>query len=174
MWSLVGLTMAKAANKNYLSLFNAHPTIKIAVYRVSVFQENSSNASGNMARGYRTFRFEAVHSGGIVAVPRRLNSALPALDAAITCRKDGVVTPSSELEPLGCGMLAEQGDKNAGSSCNDLFDFRCFMLPMVVNSDFRWDLRPIVLNPNQGLVVRQDGFAGTGLLSTSMFFSVVR
>jgi len=165
--------MVKVASKNYLSIFNAHAALKVAIYKISVFQENSANFSGNMARGYRLFRFGTVHSGGVLSTPRRLNSALPALDPAITCRIDGPATLTSEAEPIGCGMLAEQGDKYTGSSINDLFDFRWFMIPQVINTNFRFEMRPIVLNTNQGVVIRQDGFAGSGLLSASAYFSIL-
>ncbi len=159
VWCASGVSMVKAASKNYLSIFNASLTQKIDIFRVAVFNENVPSVNSGVVIGYRLFRFTSIHSGGTLNSSRKFDTAQTALDSLITSRKDGVVVGGIEPDALASLSLAEMGDRDTGSSYNNLFDYR-------------WGGNiPITLNTNEGVVIQQIATAGVGQVSAYIYFS---
>jgi len=153
-WSASALAMASAANKNYLSVFNASNTSIVEVWRVKI-QLESANKPAGFHRGFRLFRFTTVHSAGTLVTPLRFNTALSAIDPAITVRANGLAAPALEATPLAIGKL-DQLDNPGGDSASEIFAGS-------------W-LGPIILNQNEGLVIQQDSNAGNSSITASIYF----
>lgn len=151
-----GVAMSKSATKNYLSLFNADATKVIEVVYAAVSQEATAAVTG-LVRGYRLFRTTATApSAGTSVTPSLLRSAGTALDSDVTSRKDGL-TAATSGDPLGIAGVGEEETGAAGAAPHILFS------ELFIGE-------PIVLTQNEGVVIQQDGTAGTGLLSAIMYF----
>jgi hypothetical protein len=151
------LAMSKGISKNYLSVYNADPTLKVEIVAARVAQEITAAGTG-LVRGYRLFRFTTAHSSGTALTARQLDTAAPALDADITARANGQTIGGAEAEALAVVSLNEE-ETGAGGAITFLFDEKQAGAP-------------IVLNQNQGVVIQQDSTAGVGVLSAAIYFRV--
>ena len=150
------LAMAKAASKNYLTVFNATGSAKtVEIVYASVITSLTAAVTG-LARGYRLFRITA-HSVGTLITPVKLKSSSPALPAEITARKDGV-TMTVSGDPLGIGVTNEEETGSAGMEAN-LFD-ECKIG------------EPIICAVGEGIGIQQDATAGVGVLNAFIYFRV--
>jgi hypothetical protein len=151
--------MAKAASRNYLTLFNDDAALIVDVLGVWVAQELTAAVTG-LCRGYRLFRSNTTTpSGGTLTTPVRLDTTSSTLDADITCRVSsgsGVTATVSGDALSGIG-IGEEETGAAGASRIWLWNWREIGLP-------------IVLRENEGIIVQQDGTAGTGVLSAGVIF----
>lgn len=159
IWCASGLAMTKAANKNYLSLYNAHSTQKVSILRAQVQWESVADAT-TRGRRYNLFRFTTIHSGGTIATARAVNSSFPNYSGLITARADGQTVGGVEGQPLAITSLLDTGKDAGGRSVETLFDWLDFAST------------PIVLNVNEGAVIQNDSTAGTGLVSVILYFEV--
>lgn len=151
------MASAAGADKNHLSLYNADATLKVDILHVYVTKSGTAAVTG-LIRAHWLFRFTTLHTGGSAVTPIMLDTGtMDALDADITVRAASTAT-GAEAIPLGAvGVGEEETAANGGRL--DLFNYK----------DCGY---PIVLNQNQGVVVRQDSTAGTGLVSVVIVFKV--
>lgn len=147
------LAAAKAASKNYLSIYNADTTLKVDILRIILCQELTAAVTG-LVRGYRAFRFTTLHTGGADIVPLKLDTGMTNLDADITVKSASTIG-GAEAIPLAVASINEE-ETGAGGTV-EMFNH--------IHSR-----RPITLNQNQGLTVQQDSTAGTGILSVVIEF----
>lgn len=164
IYSVAFQAQAKGADRNYLTVHNNDASKKVDILLVLIAQESTAAITG-LGRGYRIFRFNDATgptAGGASATPVQLNtSGMSALDADVTCRiaSAGSVTVPGVVEtmPLAVGAVCEE---ETGSS------------EPVTLFDWRWLGLPITLNTDEGITVRQDSTAGTGVLSGICYFRV--
>jgi len=149
------LAMSKSANKHYLSVFNAHATLKVEVVRVAVWQENTAAVTG-LVRGYRLFRITA-HSAGTTVTPEKRDTSQPNLNASITARSNG---QNATVSGGALGGSAIYEDESGGA------EGRAVMFDESLCGG------PVVCNTNEGVTVQQDGTVGVGALSAQVYFRV--
>lgn len=150
--------MTSAANKHYLSIFNASSSAKVEVWRAKIQVESTAKPAG-FHRSFRLFRFTTVHSGGTLLTPRRFNTVLAAIDGSITVRSNGVTVSAAEGEPLSAGKL-DQLDNPGGDDASEIF-----------NANWFADLGgPIILNQNEGITIQQDSNAGNSSVTAAIYF----
>lgn len=150
------VAMSKSASKVYLTLFNADASLVVEVALVVVCQELTAAVTG-LVRGYRLFRTTSTApSAGTSLTPVRLRTAGTALDADITARSNGV-TATASGDPLGIAGVGEEETGSGGAGPHIMFS------EQLVGE-------PIILTQNEGVMIQQDGTAGTGLLSAAIYF----
>lgn len=152
------VAMAKSASKNYISIFNADASLVVDVLHVWVAQELTAAVTG-LVRGYRLYRTTSTaHSAGTSNTPVKLDTTTGTLDADITVRSNGqTVTSSGEaITALG---VAEEETGAGGASNMWMWNWKLFGTSLV-------------LRQNEGVMVQQDGTAGTGVLSAGVIFRV--
>lgn len=158
VFASTALAMSKSASKNYLSLFNADASLIVDVYGLWAAQEQTAAVTG-LVRGYRLYRTTSTaHSGGTSNTPVKIDTTTSNLDADITVRSNGqTVTASGEA--LGATGIGEEETGAGGAARHWLWNWKIEGVP-------------IVLRQNEGVMLQQDGTAGTGVLSAGVIFRV--
>ena len=152
------LAMAKAASKNYISLFNADAALIVDVLGVWISHEITAAVTG-LIRGYRLFFTNSTaHSAGTANTPIKLDSTTAALDADITVRSNGQTATAAGEAIIALGVGEEEAG-SGGAAKMWLWNYN----EMGIS---------IVLRQNEGILVQQDSTAGTGVLSAGIIFRV--
>ena len=158
VYAFTTVAMAKAASRNYLSIYNDDAALIVDVLGVWVAQESTAAVTG-LIRGYRLFRTTAsAPTGGTSNTPVKLDTTTGALDADITCRTNNL-TATASGEALAAVGVGEEETGAGGAIRHWLWNWKIEGLP-------------IVLRDNEGIVVQQDATAGTGVLSAGAIFRV--
>jgi hypothetical protein len=155
LYVATALAMAKAANKNYLSVFNADATgVIVDILAAYVVHEVTAAVTG-LVRGYRLHQITAAHSVGTLITPEKVDTASPALDADVTVRANGQTAAA-----VGAALaVASVYEEETGGG---VAQFQLWPPPGVE--------KPIPLGQNRGVLILQDATAGTGVLSASIVF----
>lgn len=154
VWTISALAMAKAASKNYLSVFNTDVSLVVSILYARVNEESAAAVVG-LLRGYRLFRITG-HSVGTLVTPIAHDTRSQALPAGVTSRSNGQAATVTGIA-IGLGSLNE--DETGGGFPAELFSWK-------------ETSRPIVCRVNQGVVIQQDATAGVGLLSARLVFGL--
>lgn len=160
VFATAGLAMAKAASRNYLTLFNGDASLVVDVLGVYVSQEATAAVTG-LVRGYRLFRTTSTApTGGTLQTPAKLDTTTGALDADIAARvsSGSGVTATASGDALAAVGVGEE-ETGSGGGRHWLWNWKI-------------EGAPIVLRQNEGVVVQQDATTGTGLVSAGVIFRV--
>lgn len=158
-----GLAMAKAASRNYLTLFNNDDASGRVVDVLGVWlgQELTAAVTG-LVRGYRLYRSNTTTpSGGTLNTPVKLDTGSGALDADVEVRvsSGSGVTATVSGEAIAAIGIAEEETGGGGSSRIWLWNWKEIGMSLV-------------LRPDEGIIVQQDSTAGTGLISVGVVFRI--